>query len=120
MPTQYSMRVYCLCIVCVVATMTVSCSKEPNGNDKEVVPELRQSTEKAESEVSPTPGLDSEKGRGEGQREEERESKSEPPTDQIGEDCVAFVRSTKTVESGENSAECPQCPAGQEVLRFDS
>lgn len=55
------------------------------------------------------------------EEERERESRSEPPTDQIGEDCVAFVRSTKTVASGgESSAACPECPTGQEVLKFDS
>ncbi len=55
-----------------------------------------------------------------------RESKVEtggdelqPDEDRIGEDCVAFVRSTKVVPARAASTDCPACPVGgTEVLAF--
>jgi hypothetical protein len=47
----------------------------------------------------------------------------QPPADEIAEDCVAFVRSTKTVPANGAKADCPQCPANteaKEVLKFDA
>ncbi|MEY2519055.1 MAG: hypothetical protein QOF24_814 [Verrucomicrobiota bacterium] len=55
-------------------------------------------------------------------RESERVEGNEelqPREDEIGEDCVAFVRSTKVVPARAPSADCPGCPAeGAEVLTF--
>jgi hypothetical protein len=43
----------------------------------------------------------------------------QPHEDEIGEDCVAFVRSTKVVSAQAPRADCPGCPAeGAEVLAF--
>ena len=43
----------------------------------------------------------------------------QPHEDEIGEDCVAFVRSTKVVPAQAPRADCPGCPAeGAEVLAF--
>jgi hypothetical protein len=43
----------------------------------------------------------------------------QPREDEIGEDCVAFVRSTKVVPARAPRADCPGCPAeGAEVLTF--
>jgi hypothetical protein len=36
----------------------------------------------------------------------------QPPEDKIGEDCVAFVRSTKVVPARAATTDCPGCPAG--------
>lgn len=118
MPSHYYRSVGRLWIICAAAMVTASCSKEPDSNNKQLVPE-RQATKDVETRNSPIPTLDSEK-RGEEGQSEEGENKSEPPTDQIGEDCVAFVRSTKTVQSSDGTGACPQCPVGMEVLRFDS
>ena len=38
--------------------------------------------------------------------------KLQPGEDKIGEDCVAFVRSTKIVPARAVNADCPGCPAG--------
>jgi hypothetical protein len=57
-------------------------------------------------------------------RELVRESEVEtdelqPGEDKIGEDCVAFVRSTKVVPARAASTDCPGCPAGgTDVLSF--
>ncbi|PZR75112.1 MAG: hypothetical protein DLM73_06095 [Chthoniobacterales bacterium] len=72
---------------------------------------------------------DREKGTSEARRELVRESQAEtaeggdklqPGEDQIGEDCAAFVRSTKVVPPARAaSTDCPGCPAGgTEVLTF--
>lgn len=52
----------------------------------------------------------------------EEENDTRPPDDQIGEDCVVFLRSTRTVPTNEPNKECPQCPAneGAEVLKFEN
>ncbi|MGI8480609.1 MAG: hypothetical protein ACR2MF_00830 [Chthoniobacterales bacterium] len=43
----------------------------------------------------------------------------QPGEDQIGEDCAAFVRSTKVVPARAASTDCPACPVGgTEVLAF--
>lgn len=42
-----------------------------------------------------------------------------PGEDRIGEDCVAFVRSTRVAPARAASTECPECPAGgTDVLAF--
>jgi hypothetical protein len=49
----------------------------------------------------------------------EREGELQPDEDQIAEDCVAFVRSTKVVPARAASTDCPGCPArGTDVLSF--
>jgi hypothetical protein len=42
----------------------------------------------------------------------ESEDERQPREDEIGEDCVAFVRSTKVVPAQAPTADCPGCPAG--------
>jgi len=53
-----------------------------------------------------------------------REVTSEPPAEQVTEDCVAFVRSTTASPSNpESTNNCPDCPGAgptKEVLRFQS
>lgn len=50
---------------------------------------------------------------------ERAEDELQPPDDQISEDCVAFVRSTKVVPAGAASADCPGCPVrGTDALSF--
>ena len=47
------------------------------------------------------------------------EGERRPDEDQIAEDCVAFVRSTKVVPARATSTDCPGCAAGgPEVLSF--
>ena len=66
---------------------------------------------------SKKPPPDREKDASEASRELVRESEVkteelQPGEDKIGEDCVAFVRSTKVVPARAASADCPGCPAG--------
>ena len=50
---------------------------------------------------------------------EKGEEERQPDKDQIAEDCVAFVGSTKVVAARTASADCPTCPAGgTEVFSF--
>jgi hypothetical protein len=54
--------------------------------------------------------------------EAERENEREPPEDEIAQDCVAFLRSTKTIPGNGANSDCPQCVAtteATEVLKFD-
>jgi hypothetical protein len=54
-----------------------------------------------------------------GSEKAEREGELQPDEDQIAEDCVAFVRSTKVVPARAPSTDCPGCPArGTDVLSF--
>jgi len=49
------------------------------------------------------------------------ETDAEPDAYQIGEDCVAFLRATKT-NPNRGNGDCPQCPVSEathEVLKFD-
>ena len=73
---------------------------------------------------SEKPAPDREKDRSEASRELVRKSEMEteplqPGEDKIGEDCVAFVRSTKVVPARAARADCPECPAGgTDILAF--
>ena len=42
----------------------------------------------------------------------EAEDERQPREDEIAEDCVSFVRSTKVVSTKALAADCPGCPAG--------
>jgi hypothetical protein len=54
-----------------------------------------------------------------GSKVAEGEDERQPGEDEIGEDCVAFVRSTKIVPAQAPTADCPGCPAeGAEMLAF--
>jgi hypothetical protein len=54
-----------------------------------------------------------------GSEKAEREGELQPDEDQIGEDCVAFVRSTKVVPARAANTDCPGCPAtGTDVFSF--
>ena len=84
----------------VAAVITVSCSEKS-------APDRGKSTSEARRELV---------------RESEVEKGGEekkPAEDQVAEDCIAFVRSTKVVAARTASADCPGCPAeGTEVLSF--
>jgi len=70
------------------------------------------------------PDREKDVNKSEAPREPVRESAAEtdelqPGEDMIGEDCVAFVRSTKVVPAGAASTDCPGCPArGTDLLSF--
>ena len=87
-------------LILVAGIITASCS-EKSAPDREERSNTSERTREARSEVA--------KG------DDERQ----PGEDEIAEDCVAFVRSTKIVPAQAPSADCPGCPAaGAEVLAF--
>lgn len=54
---------------------------------------------------------------------EAEENDRAPDSDQIGEDCVAFLRATRAVPAKRDSGACPECPTSDndpEVLQFVS
>jgi hypothetical protein len=69
---------------------------------------------------SEKPAPDREKDASEASRESEVQTeKLQPGEDTVGEDCVAFVRSTKVVPARAARADCPGCPVGgTDVLAF--
>jgi len=86
--------------MCIAGIIAVSCS-EKSAPDRE----------KSTSEAQPELVRESETEKG----EEERQ----PEDDQIAEDCVAFVGSTKVVPARAANPDCPGCPAGgTELLSF--
>ena len=99
---QPRMNIRRAALIFVAGIITASCS-EKSGPDRE-----------KDANTSEAP------------REPVRESEVEtggdelqPDKDKIGEDCVAFVRSTKVVPARAASTDCPGCPAvGTELLAF--
>lgn len=98
------MNIRCTAFIIVAGILTASCSEK-------AAPDQAKGT-------SPTPGevaRDSDRERAQGGNERQ------PDEDQIAEDCVAFVRSTRVVPAGAASgtADCPACPAaGTPLLSF--
>jgi hypothetical protein len=87
-------------LIVVAGIITASCSEKPA-----LGPEKHLNTSEATR----------------GPRSEVADGKDEvqPREDEIEEDCVAFVRSTKVVSAQAPAADCPGCPAaGAEVLAF--
>ena len=93
-------------LIFVVGIITASCAEKSE-------PDREKDANTSEAPPEPT-------------REPVREPKVEtggdelqPGEDMIGEDCAAFVRSTKVVPARAASTDCPGCPAGgTEVLTF--
>ena len=91
-------------LIFVVGIITASCSEKPA---------LDREKDANTSEAPREPVRESEVETAEGGDE------LQPGEDKIGEDCVAFVRSTKVVPARAASADCPGCPArGTDVLAF--
>jgi hypothetical protein len=89
-------------LIFVVGVIAASCS-EKSGPDRD-----------HDSVASETPREPARKSEG-----TEGEDERQPREEEIGEDCVAFVRSTKVVPAQAASVDCPGCPArGAEVLTF--
>jgi hypothetical protein len=94
------MKIRRVVLIIVAGIITASCSEKP-ASDRE--------KHSNSSEATREPGSEAAKG----------EDELQPRDDQIGEDCVAFVRSTKVVPAQAPTADCPGCPArGTEVLAF--
>ncbi len=93
--------------VATLSLLAVSCSDplEANSPAKSAQPSLAQEPSDKDSE------------------DEAAESEVAPDPDQIGEDCVAFLRATKAVPTNGEKKDCPECPGGSaavEVLKFNT
>jgi hypothetical protein len=94
------MKIRRAALIVVAGIITASCS-EKSAPDREKHSSTPEATREPRSEV--------------GEREDERQ----PRADEIEEDCLAFVRSTRIVPAQAPKADCPGCPAeGAEVLAF--
>ena len=94
-------------VIFLALVITASCS-EKSGVTTEAKPSLDVATPKEERA---------------NESEAQEESAQQPPEDEIAEDCVAFIRSTKTAPAHGAKADCPQClvnPEEKEVLKFDA
>lgn len=84
----------------VAGIITASCS-EKSPPDREKHSNTSEATREPGSEVA------------------EGEDENRPHEEEIAEECVAFVRSTKVVPAQTPAADCPGCPPqGAEVLAF--
>jgi hypothetical protein len=91
-------------LIFVAGIITASCSEKP-------APDREKDTNTSETARELVRESDVEKAEG--------GDELQPGKDKIGEDCVAFVRSTKVVPARATSADCPGCPArGTDVLAF--
>jgi hypothetical protein len=86
-----------------LALLTAACSRKSDSDRKD----RSDKTREKDSEVANSP--------------EREENESQPPEDEIVEDCHALTWLTKAMPAKTTSADCPQCPAsaeGTEVLKF--
>jgi hypothetical protein len=87
-------------LIVVAGIITASCS-EKSAPDREKHSRTPEATRQPGSEVAKT------------------EDELQPREDEIEENCMAFVRSTKVVPAQALTADCPGCPAaGAEALAF--
>src|SRR5205823_8806184 len=107
------MNIHRATLILVASIVTASCS-EKSGQDRNQNLETKESAKPSPVERSVGPDSKSASA--------EEENEFQPAEDEIAEDCVAFLRSTKTVPAHGATADCPQCPAAAEateVLKFD-
>jgi hypothetical protein len=83
--------------IVVAGIITASCS-EKSAPDRKKHSSTPEATREPRSELA------------------EGDDEHQPREDEIGEDCVAFVRSTKVVPAQAPSADCPGCPAAGAVM----
>lgn len=94
------MKIRRAALIVVAGITTASCSEKP-------APEREKHSSPAGATRAPAPEV------------AEAEDELQPREDEIAEDCVAFVRSTKVVPASAPTADCPGCPRrGAEVLTF--
>jgi hypothetical protein len=100
------MNLFRLGIVCVAVLAIASCSKKSTAeNDRE---KENQFSAKADERS--------------GEKESSKEDNLQPEAEDIGEDCVAFLRSTVSNRT-DGAGQCPVCPSSAEkaeVLGVDS
>ncbi len=109
-----------------VASITASCSERSDLglNDNSQTEEAKPGQNVAAASEKRTSQSESERSSTSeaGSAEAEGENELEPPEDEIAEDCVAFLRSIKTVPAHSADVDCPQCAENTEsteVLKFD-
>jgi len=103
---QPRMNIRRAALICVAGIITATCSEKS-------APDREKDANTAEAPREPAREL---------VRESEVETGGDelrPDEDKIGEDCVAFVRSTKVVPARAATTDCPGCPVGgTEVFAF--
>jgi hypothetical protein len=107
-----AMRLLTLSVLVFVALFVRSCGRRPAAERNQA---LKQETAEASER-----GSDADEER---ERREGEEAENAPESSDIGEDCVAFLRSTKIAPPKANDGTCPQCPAADsasQVLRFEN
>jgi hypothetical protein len=94
------MKIRRAALIIAAGLIAASCSRRP-------APEREKYSNTPEATRTPTPHA------------AEGENERQPREDEIGEDCVAFVRATRIVPARTPTADCPGCPAeGAEALAF--
>jgi hypothetical protein len=120
------MHIRRLTLIFVAGFIAASCSEKPavDRNQNSQTEKAKAGPEVAAQNEMRTNGSEAQHPSASESESSEAEGKNElqPPEDEIAEDCVAFLRSTKTIPANGANADCPQCPANteaREVLKFD-
>lgn len=90
------MNLHRAALICVVGLSSISCSEKwaPDRDNTSETPEpSRDSAHEPEPKMAET------------------EAELQPAEDEIGEDCLAFVRATTVIPAQISGADCPACPA---------
>lgn len=110
------MRLFCFVFVAATGLLLASCSEKSDAADAGKPTKETDRHELAAAKAGEETEADNEKS---GESKEE-----EVDPEEIGEDCVAFLRATHSTPPGQESMPCPQCPGGSanppEVLKFDN
>ncbi|MEP6821736.1 MAG: hypothetical protein ABI946_05235 [Chthoniobacterales bacterium] len=103
------MKIIRLSVIGLSTFLTISCSEKTTHTA--AAPERENSEAERESAA----------GGGKPNAEADEGKERAPEPEEIGEDCVAFLRSTKAALPNQVNKDCPQCPsdAAIEVLKFD-
>ncbi len=104
------MKLSTLLFLAALSLQLASCSEKPTAAKSTESEETKESASRGEKE--------------EADADEKSESEAAPEPEEIGEDCVGFLRATRSVLTDGAATECPDCPQGSntshEVLKFET
>jgi hypothetical protein len=104
-------------ILISLALLAAACSRKSDSDKK-------NRSDKSSEEIGATDLDEARKAESKvGNSPEREEKESQPPEDEIVEDCHAFTWLTKAMPARTPSADCPQCPSSAEateVLKFQA
>ena len=112
------MNVFAVTVISLAGLLAVSCSEKSDPAPEKRSDQAEQKTHRESTSESTSPSVSEERAQ---ETSADAENEDAPEAEDIGMDCVAFLRATTVAPTNREQGDCPTCPANNEaaeVLRF--